>query len=192
MYYQWLTKRYGFTVEQTRPYNFDSSQFIADPTSVQQGYLTSEPFNIERVGGFKPNVFLVADYGFNDYSTTITTTQETVLNKPELVQKFVDASIIGWMNYLYGDNRAANALIKRDNPAMTDDQISYSVAKLKEYGIVDSGDALQLGVGAIVDKRVEEFFASLVEIGLVKPDTDFRKSYTTAFVNKNVGADLRK
>ncbi len=192
VFYQWLIKRYGFSFEQTKPYNFDSTQFMADPASVQQAYLTSQPFEIERKGGFKPNVFLLADYGFNDYSTTIVTTRDTLQNRSDIVQRFVDASIIGWMNYLYGDNRAANDLIKRDNPDMTDEQLAYSLQKLKEYGIVDSGDAVTNGVGAIDDKRVEAFFEELVKTGLVDAKTDFRKAYTTAFVNKKIGAELRK
>ena len=138
-FYQWLKSEWGFTDEQVRPYNFDASAFVTDKKAVQQGYLTSEPLAVEKVGGFRPNVFLMADYGFDTYSTTIEARSEMVEKQPEIVQKFVDASIIGWMNYLYGDNAAANAAIKKDNPEMDDAQIAYSIAKMKEYGIVDFG-----------------------------------------------------
>jgi NitT/TauT family transport system substrate-binding protein len=189
--YQWLKLAYGFRDENVKPYTFISAPFIADKNSIEQGYATSEPFEVERQGKFKPNVFLIADYGYDSYSTTIETTQEMNAKNPDLVQRFVDASIIGWYNYVYGDNRAANALIRRDNPDISDDQLSFSLAKLKEYGIVDSGDSLSLGIGAMQEARVESFFAKMVQAGLFKPDLDFKRAFTLALVNNGVGLALR-
>jgi NitT/TauT family transport system substrate-binding protein len=134
---------------------------------------------------------LLADYGFDGYSTLIETRRDLIDKKPDLVQRFVDASIIGWYNYLYGDNKAANAMIRKLNPEMTDEQLAYSVAKMKEHGIVDSGDALKDGIGAMSDARVASFFGKMSRAGVVKPDIDYRKSYTLQFVNKGVGMDLR-
>jgi NitT/TauT family transport system substrate-binding protein len=191
-FYQWLKAEHGFTDEQAKPYNFDAAAFLTDKTAVQQGYLTSEPLVVEKAGGFKPNVFLLADYGFDTYSTTIEARTEMVENEPDIVQKFVDASILGWMNYLHGDNVAANALIKKDNPEMDDEHIAYSVAKMKEYGILLSGDATTLGVGAMTDQRMKSFFDKMVAAKVVPPDLDYKKSYTLAFVNRKVGLDLRK
>lgn len=190
--YQWMKAAYGFKEEQTKPYNFNPAPFLADKMAVQQGYLTSEPLAVEKEGGFKPNVFLLADYGFDTYSTTIVTRGETVEKQPGLVQKFVDASIIGWMNYLHGDNAAANALIKKDNPDMTDEQIAYSIAQMKAYGIVESGDTATLGVGAMTDARMKSFFDKMVQAGLFAADLDYKKSYTLQFVNRKVGSDLAK
>ena len=133
----------------------------------------------------------MADQGFSAYSTLIETRRDLADNKPDLVQRFVDASTIGWYNYIYGDNRAANALIKEQNPEMTDELLSYSVAKMKEHGIVDSGDALALGVGAITDARMKDFFDKMVRAGVAPAALDYRKSYTLRFVNKKVGLDLR-
>ena len=107
------------------------------------------------------------------------------------MQRFVDASIIGWYNYLYGDNAAGNAMIKKLNPEMTDELLAYSVAKMKEYGIVDSGDALHDGIGAMNDARVASFFDKMVRAGVVRRDIDYRKAYTLRFINKGVGLDLR-
>jgi NitT/TauT family transport system substrate-binding protein len=112
--------------------------------------------------------------------------------KPDLVQRFVDASAIGWMNYLYGDNAAANARIRRDNPEMSEARIAYSIAKMKEYGIVDSGDGIKGGVGAMTDARMKGFFDTMVASGVVKSGTDYRKAYSLQFVNKGVGVDVRK
>ncbi len=190
-YFQWLKNEYGFNERMVRPYTFNSQPFLANKQSAMQGYVTSEPFAIQKVTGKKPGVVLLADYGFNAYSTLIETRVELTDKKPDLVQRFVDASIIGWYNYLYGDNTAANAMIKKLNPEMTDDLLAYSIAKMKEYGIVDSGDTLKDGIGAMSDAHVASFFDKMVRAGVVKRDIDFRKAYTLRFVNKAVGVDLR-
>ena len=156
-----------------------------------QGYVTSEPFAVERQGHFTPQVFLLADQGFSAYSTLIETRRDLVDTKPDLVQRFVDATIIGWSNYIYGDNSSANQMIKRQNPEMTDALLAYSVAKMKEFGIVDSGDSLKLGVGAMTDAHMAGFFEKMVRAGVVPAGLDYRKSYTLQFVNKKLGLDLR-
>ena len=190
-YYQWLKSEHGFRDEQVRPYTFNPQPFLANKNMAMQGYVTSEPFTVEKVGGFKPKIFLLADQGFDTYSTTIETRTDLVQKNPKLVQRFVDASIIGWYNYLYGDNRAANRLIKRANPEMTDDLIAHSIAKMKEFGIVDSGDALSRGVGVVTEVRVKSFFDKMVKAGAVKSDVDWRMAFTTQFVGKRVGIELR-
>jgi NitT/TauT family transport system substrate-binding protein len=190
-FYQWLKADYGFTDAQAKPYTFNPQPFLADKNSAMQGYATSEPYAIEKQGRFTPKVFLLADYGFASYSTLIETRRDLIDKKPDLVQRFVDASIIGWHNYLYGDNSAGNALIKKQNPEMTDELLAYSVGKMKDLGIVDSGDSLTLGIGAMTDARMIGFFDKMVRAGVVKPTVDFRKSYSLQFVNKKVGLDLR-
>ncbi|MBA1155750.1 ABC transporter substrate-binding protein [Microvirga mediterraneensis] len=190
-FFQWMKAEYGFKDEQVKPFGFNPAPFIANKASVQQGYVTSEPLTIEKAAGFKPNVFLLADYGFSTYSTTVETRREVVETNPDLVQRFVDASTIGWYNYLYGDNTKAKELIKRDNPEMTDELLSFSQAKMKEYGIVDSGDTHQLGIGAMTDARMKDFFDKMVKAGLFKAELDYRKAYTLRFVNKGVGLELR-
>jgi len=190
-YYQWLKSEHGFRDEQVRPYTFNPQPFLANKNVAMQGYVTSEPFTVEKVGGFKPKIFLLADQGFDTYSTTIETRLELVEKKPDLVQRFVDASIIGWYNYIYGDNREANKLIKAANPEMTDDLIAHSVAKMKEFGIVDSGDALTAGVGIVTEERVKSFFGKMVKAGVIKADVDWAKAIDTRFAGKKVGLELR-
>ncbi|HLJ69761.1 MAG TPA: ABC transporter substrate-binding protein [Roseiarcus sp.] len=190
-FFAWMRSAWGFKEENVKPYTFNSAPFIADKHSIQQGYVTSEPFEVEKQGGFKPNIFLLADYGYSSYSTLIEARRDLVQKNPDLVQRFVDASAIGWYHYLYGDNKKANEAIKKDNPEMTDEQIAYSIAKLKEYGIVDSGDTLKLGIGAMNEARIKDFFDKMVKAGIVKPDTDYKKAFTLQFVNKGVGVDLR-
>jgi NitT/TauT family transport system substrate-binding protein len=190
-FYAWMIKAWGFKLSHVKPYDFNSGPFIFDKNSIQEGYLTSEPYAVQKKGGFKPNIFLLADYGYSTYSSLIEARRDTVEKRPDLVQRFVDASAIGWYHYLYGDNAKANEAIERANPDMTDGQIAFSIAKLKQYGIVDSGDALKLGIGAMTDARVKDFFDRMVKAGIVKPDTNYRKIYTLQFVNKGVGVELR-
>ena len=190
-YFQWLKADYGFDESKVKPYTFNAQPFLADKNSVMQGYVTSEPFAVEKQGGFKPQVFLLADHGFDAYSTLIETRRDLVEKKSDLVQRFVDASAVGWYHYLYGDSRPGNALIKKQNPEMTDALLAYSITKMKEHGIVDSGDTLKDGIGAMTDAHVASFFDKMVRAGVVKRDIDFRKAYTLRFVNKAVGLDLR-
>lgn len=190
-YYKWLIAEHGLTEAQVKPYTFNPQPFLADKSSVMQGYVTSEPFAIEREGKFTPVIFLLADHGFTAYSTLIETRRDMVENNPDLVQRFVDASIIGWYNYLYGDNSGANVLIKKDNPEMSDALILYSITKMKQFGIVDSGEALKDGIGAMTDARWADFFDKMVRAGVVPRGLDYRKGYTLRFVNKAVGLNLR-
>jgi NitT/TauT family transport system substrate-binding protein len=190
-YYQWLKADYGFRDSQVKPYTFNPQPFLADKKSAMQGYVTSEPFAVEKAAKFKPKVFLLADQGFSAYSTLLETRRDLVDKKPDVVQRFVDASIVGWYNYIYGDNSAANTLIKKQNPEMSDDLLAYSVAAMKAHGIVDSGDALTLGVGAMTDARMKNFFDEMARAGVAKAGLDYRKAYTLQFVDKKVGLNLR-
>jgi len=189
-FYQWMESAYGFKEENVKAYTFNAAPFIADKDSIQQGYLTSEPYAVEKDGGFKPNIFLLADQGYSTYATTVETRTDLVEKNPDLVQRFVDASTIGWYHYLYGDNTKANAAIKKDNPDISDDQIAFSIAKLKEYGIVDSGDTLKLGIGAMTDARMKDFFDRMVKAGVIKAGIDYKRAYTLKFVDKGVGLEL--
>lgn len=191
-YYQWMVSELGYDAGKRVPYTFNPAPFIANPRSAQQGYITSEPFAVEREGGFVPNLFLVADYGFDTYSTTIEVMQATIDAKPDAVKCFVEGSIKGWYNYLYGDNAAANALIQADNPDMSDEQIAFSINKLKEYGIVDSGDTETMGIGAMTKERMDSFYSKMVKAGVIADGIDIDKSYTLDYVNAGLGLDLKK
>jgi NitT/TauT family transport system substrate-binding protein len=188
----WMATEYGFDVSRRVPYTFNPAPFLANKKSIQQGYVTSEPFAIEREGGFVPNQFLLADYGYNTYATTIEAMQKTIDERPEVVQCFVDGSAKGWYSYLYGDNKAANEMIKKDNPDITDEQIAFSIAQMKKFGIVDSGDAEKLGIGAMTDEHIQSFYDKMVKAKVLPEGIDIKKSYTLQFVNKGVGLDLKQ
>ena len=189
--YQWMMAEYGFTKEQRIPYTFNPAPFLADENLGMQGYLSSEPYLVQKEGGFEPTVFLIADAGYTTYATTIETMAQTIADRPDVVQCFVDGSILGWYNYLYGDPSAANDLIKQDNPQMTDDKIAYAIDRMLAVGIVDSGDALEKGIGVITDEKVEGFFNKMANAGVVPADLNFSASYTTQFVGNGLGMDIK-
>jgi NitT/TauT family transport system substrate-binding protein len=181
-----LKQKFGYTDDQIRPYNFSVAPFLADKKAIQQGYLSSEPYTIEKAG-VKPVVLLIADAGYASYGSLIQTSLKLAQEKPDLVQRFVNASIEGWYSYLYGDPSPGNTLIKKDNPEMNDELIAYGIAKIKEYGIVDSGEAKTLGIGAMTDARWKDFFDTMAKAGLYPADVDYKKAYTLQFVDKKVG-----
>jgi len=191
-WWQWLKVTHGFKDEVLKPYNYNLGPFLSNNKSIQQGYSVAEPIYVENQGKFKPVVHLLADHGFSTYSTVIEARTDTVKTKPDLVQRFVDASAIGWVNYLYGNRKAANALMVKDNPEMTEAEMEASVALMKGQGIVDSGEAASKGIGAMNAARVKDFYEQMVKAGLYKPgDVDLAQVATFQFVNKGVGQDLK-
>lgn len=190
-YYEWMKAAYGFGDDNRQPYTFNSAPFIANEDSAQQGYLSSEPYAIEQETGWAPDVWLIADAGYNAYSTTIQTKQEVVDEKPDVVKCFVEGSILGWYNYIYGDNSAADELILADNPDMTQDKIDFAIEAMISNGIVDSGDTLELGIGAMTDERSESFYTDMVAAGVLPEGLDFAKAYDLSFINKGLGLELR-
>ncbi|TSE02321.1 ABC transporter substrate-binding protein [Mesorhizobium intechi] len=191
-FFQWMVTALGFDAAKRVPYTYNTAPFLANKKSIQQGYVTSEPFAVKKEGGFVPNQFLLADYGWDTYSTTIEVMQDTIDKKPEVVQCFVDGSAKGWYKYLYGDNKAANDMIKKDNPDMSDEQIAFSIEQMKKFGLADSGDTEKLGIGAMTDARIKSFYDKMVKAKVTPEGIDISKAYTLAFVNKGVGLDLKK
>lgn len=180
-YWPWLKAKFGFTDEQTRPYTFNIQPFVADKNAAQQGYLTSEPYAIQKAG-VKANVLMFSDHGFPAYATTVSCMDKTVKDRSKQVAAFVKASAEGWKSYL-ANPAPANALIKKDNPNMTDDQLAYSVAKLKEMGMITGGDAAKLGIGVITDARAKASYDFLVASKLLDPaKIELAKTYTTEFI----------
>lgn len=191
-FWQWMVAQKGFRDAQLRPYNYSIAQFLADPGAVQQAYATAEPLYAQSAG-VKTRTFLLADEGWNTYSSTIETRWDMVKNKPDVVQRFINASIVGWYHFLYGDHSAAYAMIERQNPEMTQAKLDAEVAKIRELGLIDSGDALTKGIGAIDPARIKSFYGKMVKAGIYKAqDVDVSQVATTQFVDKGVGLDLRK
>ena len=191
-YYQWMITTFGFDAGKRVPYTFNPAPFIADEMSAQQGYITSEPFAVEREGGFKPDIWVLGDDGFSTYATLVETMDSTIEETPEVVQCFVDASSIGWADYLYGDPAPANEMIQAANADMSDEQIAFSISQLKEYGIVDSGYSLEHGIGAMDPEVIEEFYEKMVTAGVVPEGLDVSTAFTTEFSNTGVALEKKK
>ncbi|MBI3515272.1 MAG: ABC transporter substrate-binding protein [Proteobacteria bacterium] len=191
-FWLWLKGKYGYTDDQIRPYNFNSAPFLADKKAAQQGLLTSEPYSVEKEGGFKPHVLLLADFGYQDYNNLVIAQSKLVRERPQVVQAFIDASIEGWYSYLYGDPKPGNELILKENKDMTPDLIASAIALTKQYGLADSGDTLTLGIGAMTEAKWQAIFDSAASTGLFPANLEWKKAFTTAFVNKKHGIDLKK
>jgi NitT/TauT family transport system substrate-binding protein len=188
-YWPYLRRKYDLSDSQLRPYNFNMAPFLADPNAVQQGFLSSEPYSIEQAIGKPPEVMLIADAGFTAYQTTIAISRKLASEKGELIQRFVDATLEGWTQYLKGGpaTEAANAAIKQANPEQTDARIAYAIEVLNKHGIVMSGDALTGGIGAMSDARWQGFYDSMVDVEVLPKGLKVKDAYTLDFVNKGVG-----
>ena len=190
-WWTYLKAKYGYSDSQIRPYTFNLAPFLADKNAIQQGYLGSEPFSIQQAAHFEPVVLLLGDTGFKGYASMIATSDKKIEQQPDLVKRFIDASVEGWYSYLYGDPAPGNELIKQANPEMNDALIAYGLSSMKAHGILDSGDALTLGIGAMNAERWAEFYQTVSGAGVYPKGLDITKAYTLQFVNKKAGMDLK-
>ncbi len=181
-FWVWLKAKYGFTDDQVRKYNFNPAPFLADKRVIQQGYVTSEPYTIEKQGGIKPAVFLLADEGYPSYATMVLAPNRLITGDPKTVKAFVEGSAAGWRSYLHGDPKPGDALILKDNPEISQDILNQAREKMRNYGIVDGGDAKTGGLGVMTNKRWEDFFAVASAQGVYPKDMDYRQAYTLQFV----------
>ena len=180
-WWPWLKAKFGYTEAQTQPYTFNLQPFFADNNVAQQSYPSSEPF--QAIAKNVPvNFFLFADYGYPPYGTTMVTTTKFVTEHPDVAQRFVRASLEGWKSYLKGDPSPANALIKADNPNMSDAQIAFGIKRMNELHIVDGGDAKTMGIGIMTGQRWKATYDLMVQSDLLPKDTDWTKAFTTQFV----------
>jgi NitT/TauT family transport system substrate-binding protein len=181
-FWPWLKAKYGFTDAQKRPYSFSVQQFLVDKNIAQQGYATSEPYSIQK-GGVNPKIFLLAANGYPPYAETIVTLAKTVTDKPDMIRRFIEATALGWKSYL-ADPGPGNALIRRDNREIEDDLLAFSVARMKDFGLVAGGEAAKQGILTMTDARWKQTFDFMVQAGLIRRDVDYRKAYTLQFVKQ--------
>jgi NitT/TauT family transport system substrate-binding protein len=181
-FWPWLKAKYGYSDSQIRKYTFNLAPFLVDPKAVQEGYLTSEPYTIENEAKFKPQVFLLADNGYPGYANMVLVPQKWIDANPKAVQAFVSATIEGWRNYLHGNPAAANAVIKRDNPEMTDGLIAQAIAKMNAYHLADAPDG---SIGGMTDARWQIFFNTMSSEGLYPKTLNYKQAYDLRFVTKH-------
>ncbi len=181
-FWPWLKQKYGFTDAQKRPYGFSVQPFLADSNLSQQGFATSEPFSIEKAG-VTPVVFLLADLGYPPYSEVLAVTRANLIRRHDALKRFVQASAEGWKSYL-ANPAPGNALIKKDNPQMSDELLAYGVRKMREYGIVAGGGAPTAGLLSMTDARWQATVEFLKGTGLAKAGTDYTKAWSLELVNQ--------
>jgi NitT/TauT family transport system substrate-binding protein len=184
-WWNFVKQKFHYSDDQIRPYTFSLAPFLHNKDAIQQGYLGSEPFMVKQQGGFDPVVLSIADAGFAGYASLITTSRKLIETRPDLVQRFVDATIEGWHSYLEGDPSPGNALIRQANPEMTQELLDYGRNVLRSHGIVESGDSLTLGIGAMTEARWGDFFQQMVAAKLYSPDLDYTKAFTLKFITKS-------
>jgi len=175
-FWPWLKQKYGFTDDQKRPYGFSVQPFLVDRTLSQQGFATSEPFSIEQAG-IRPVVFLLADQGYPPYSEALIVTRGTLGRRADALKRFVRASAEGWKSYL-ANPAPGNALIRKDNPQMSDALLAYGVRKMREYAIVEGGDAATQGLLTMTAARWQATVDFVRGAGLAKPGVDYAKAWT--------------
>jgi NitT/TauT family transport system substrate-binding protein len=180
-FWVWLKAKYGFTDNQVRKYTSNNGPFLADDRIVQQGYVTSEPYTLEKEAHVKPAVFLLADEGYPGYGGLVLAPASLIGAKPEVVRAFVEATAAGWRAYLYGDAGPGDALILKANPEMTEDVLAQARDKMRSYGIIDSGDAKTGGLGVMTDDRWTSFFHMAADKGVYPKDTDYKAAYALGF-----------
>ncbi len=180
-FWVWLKAKYGFTNDQVRKYTFNNAPFLADKRLIQQGYLTSEPYTLEKQAHLTPAVFLLADYGYPGYAGMVLAPDRLLTANPAAVKAFVAASAAGWQAYLHGDPAPGDALILKDNPEMTADVLAQAREKMRTYGIIDSGDAKTGGLGAMTDERWSEFFKMASDKGVFPKTMDYKAAYALGF-----------
>ncbi len=181
-FWVWLKAKYGFTDDQVRKYTFNLAPFLADERAVQQGYLTSEPYTIETEAGFTPRVFLLADEGYPSYATMVLAPNAFARDNAQSLRSFIAASAEGWRDYIRGDGKAADNLIRKANPEMTQDILDQARAKLRDQGVVDGGDAALYGLGAMTEERWKAFFDVTSQAGVYDPALNWRDAFTDNYL----------
>jgi len=179
-FWPWLRAKFGFKDTQIRKYTYNLAPFIVDPNAIQEGYLTSEPYTVEKQAGFKPKIFLLSDYGYPGYANMVLVPQKWIDTNRKAVQAFVDATRDGWLHYLENPAKG-NALIKRENPDITDAILKQALDKMKDHEMVISGDGRAFGLGSMTDSQWKRFYDTMSSEGLYPKGLDYKKAYDLSF-----------
>jgi len=181
-WWPWLKARYQLNDAQARPYTFNIQPFVADDNVAQQAYVSSEVFEAQQAG-VKSNFFLFSEHGYPPYGGILITRPDLISSRKDAMAKFVRASMEGWVSYLQNP-AAGNALIKKDNPKMTDDLLAWAVLQIKQHHLIDGGDAATQGWGTMTEARWQKTRDFMVNAKLLHANTDWKQAYTTQFVTQ--------
>ncbi|MCJ9428912.1 ABC transporter substrate-binding protein [Kordiimonas sp. A6E486] len=183
-FWPWLQTKFGYDNRQIRKYSYSLAPWLVNKNSVQEGYLSSEPYSAEKAG-VKPKVFLFADAGYPGYAGMVMVRGEYLQAHEAAVRAFVKASIHGWQDYIWGDPSAGNALILKDNPEMTPGLIAYARKAMLENAMLGDRDK----VGVMSDARWQRFYSEMSGLGIVAKGLDVKKAYRLDLLPQNGKAD---
>ncbi len=163
-YATFLKKKYGFDKVKVVPYDGGVARFVADKNFAQQCYVTAEPVAAKKQGA-EPQVFLIADEGFNPYLAVVITRRQLWNEQPERVRAFVEASREGWRSYL--DNpEPANAVMAKLNTTM--DAETFAAASRIQQPLIETEETKARGLGAMSRERWETIAKQLVDLGIIE------------------------
>lgn len=176
-FWPWLKVRFQFDDSQIRKYTYSLAPWLVNKNTVQEGYLSSEPFSAGRAG-VEPQVFLFADEGYSGYSGMVMVRNAYLNKNTETVKAFVEASIEGWQSYIWDDPAEGNELILSDNPEMTKDLLSFAVTAMKANAMLGS----QNDVGKISADRWSRFHREMAALGLFHPNLNANEVLSLEFL----------
>ncbi|WP_348550249.1 ABC transporter substrate-binding protein [Acidithiobacillus sp.] len=181
-WWPWAIRKFGYKASQAGVYTGSIIPFLANKNIAQQGYYGAEDFMIMK-SGEKFRTFLLTDYGYPEYSGTIQTTDNMVRHHPGIVKRFVEASLIGWKEYLQNP-APGNFLIRKANPKQTSDQLAYSMKTIVDGQLLEDAKAKSVGIGIMTARRWKRIFKMAVHNGLVNKHLLWRKAFTLTFINR--------
>lgn len=189
-YWLWLKAKYGFIDDQIRPYTFNLVNFLNNPQAIQQGFITYEPYAVQKQGA-DPVSFLFADAGYSDYGGIIVVRRETLEGRRDVVRRFVEALSEGWRDFLFGDPARGIALIKSQNPQLTDDIIQYSLRAMVDRGLIHSGDAAAGGIGNMTDARWQQIYEQMTSSGAIEKGDYWRNAFDLSLLGSGLALPPR-
>jgi NitT/TauT family transport system substrate-binding protein len=184
-FWLWLKFKYGFDDSQIRKKTFSLAPFLSNKSSIQQGYLTSEPFLVEKETGLAPKIFLLSDYGYPSYGAMVLASQKIIDDQPMIVKKFVDASIEGWRQYIYEDPTLGNELIMIENTEMKEDILLQAIKKIRSYNLISNEISQGRNIGLMTEKKWNDFFTTMSRNGVYKKDLQWKNSFTLEFIEES-------
>ena len=180
-WFEYLVKRYQLKNVREIPATYSVANFLQDPGYIQQIFVTSEPF-FARQAGVPVRTLLISEAGYNPYRVFVTS-RSFLQQHPEIVAKFVRASLRGWRDYLVHPDDI-NAAIAKLNPAMSVPQMKFSYEALRDQHFI-AGDAPNgADLGRFDPARWTSMYQQLLDLKVIQKPFDPAIAYTLQFMPK--------
>jgi NitT/TauT family transport system substrate-binding protein len=177
-WFQYLLKKFALKNVREIPATYSVANFLEDPSYIQQAFVTSEPYFAEK-GGAPVRTMLISSTGYQPYRV-IFTSRRFMMEHPDVVQRFVDASMAGWKAYL-ADPAMVDGELQKLNPALNADQMRFSVETLKARHFVDGDGTPDSHLGHFTRERWETLYQQLVDLKVITHPYDPSTAYVTRF-----------